>query len=211
MQDIFNKMRTVLLVGCALVLLLAFGQGMGFFPSIQAVQSTLTNLVVARPDLPQAFTDSGSPTEVLLIKKQIPTLIATDTSLSRFSAEQLGDSDWLASKLTGPEVPAQVKQIWVPEKVDSRVADVRAGFELVASETNPTTFTDNRFVVTRWLGVDVGDGAGRAVFDGHHEYLVEDGWLSSHDLRWEIEFETVGEGLDARLLFKNMAGFGSGG
>lgn len=207
MQDNFNKYYVAFGILGGILALSSIGVATQILPSAQEIHATLVNEFDSVEDRPKAFADSGSAAEIAFIKSRIPVIITTDTALCRFSAQQIRDSGWLESKLTGPEVPTQVRKVWVPEMVDSRVADIRAGFELVASEPDPATFTDNRFVVTRWLGVSSGNGAGRAVFDGHHEYLVEDGWLSNPDSRWEIEFELVGEGLDARLLLRQMAGY----
>ncbi|MEY4458777.1 MAG: hypothetical protein RIS25_1370 [Actinomycetota bacterium] len=94
--------------------------------------------------------------------------------------------------------------------VENRVGEVRAGIELVASETDPAYFTENEFSVTRWMGIEVMQSVGRAVFEGRHSYFADGKWFRDKVMLWEIEFEVVDGGSSQNILLSKMTGFRNG-
>jgi hypothetical protein len=159
---------------------------------------------------PQEFVNAGTSSEIELAMSQIPVLFTKDTGLSRFSREQISDPNWVSITLEGEEIRSDVKKIWTPNMVENRVGEVRAGIELVASETDPAYFTENEFSVTRWMGIEVMQSVGRAVFEGRHSYFADGKWFRDKVMLWEIEFEVVDGGSSQNILLSKMTGFRNG-
>ncbi|MFM6981875.1 MAG: hypothetical protein ACKOWP_03780 [Microbacteriaceae bacterium] len=156
---------------------------------------------------PEQFQDSATEAELEFVKTQLPALIAKDTGLSSFSREQIKDPEWLSAYLEGASIQEAAEKIWKPSMVQHRVDEVKAGIELVATETDPKIYTANSFTVTRWMGIDVNERSGRAVFEGQHSYYSNGEWFRDAVLRWEVEFEIKGEAAQSVVLLGRITGF----
>ena len=163
---------------------------------VQAIQDAQ---VVDPSSIPESITerpktaDVGPGALVAQVKAAAPELLAADVALGRLP-QSLAQRDQIVRGQKA-ERSAKARSLWDSGSSEKRVSELERGLALVVNDSGYMSFTDNRFVVTEWQGVQIEDNSANVTVIGHPEYADESGvWTSDSDRQYQLELLRGGPG-----------------
>ena len=138
--------------------------GLGIIGMCLAVLVTV--LVVQRLN-PDDF--SGDPDDIASVKVAVPKLLVADTAVGRLPADPARPTrNVVFSKKSIAKRAAALREVWAPESVSKAIKDWEGAMTTVFH--GERLYDDNRFDITKWLGVRVHGRTAVVDFRGHAVY-----------------------------------------
>ncbi|WP_182047595.1 hypothetical protein [Curtobacterium sp. ME26] len=147
--------------------------------------------------LAPAASNQSNPNQLNLLDQQyaITEMMTGSVAAGRLDVNLLGASqdDQLAGAFSDSAVASRKKLIaynYTATQVDSMLTTYNDGLrQAITTPDENWLFTDNKFVVTTWQGIQWNYNTGSATLIGHQSYKNPDGtWVDDADAQWRLSF-----------------------
>ncbi|MDQ3756316.1 MAG: hypothetical protein M3394_00475 [Actinomycetota bacterium] len=129
------------------------------------------------PGLLAPFANSGPASDVQAVKAAVPNMLTADRAVFRLPIDEPAIADRLGAPLDAIWSDA-ARAVQYQEKYDA--------LKDILQDPLYRPYSDNRFVVDSWSGVEVVGDAAFALLDGHDEFYDGAGWSADDVRQWQI-------------------------